>query len=214
MNGTKYLQLDYRLIKGTAKYFLLFPAVFIFLLFRESSVFAVGYLYFILVFIAQTPFDAEVNKKGQTLFVILPAKVKDMVLGRYLYLSSILGLVWVLAAGAVLYLKGNGLITPPETLIVIFTGAVASIICFIQYPLFYKFGLEKAKIVLFTMPAMITFMLPMLTERMLTDGGAVLLSKYLTDNKVVFATLVIVVVLLSGILSYHLSCKVCKEREI
>lgn len=84
-------------------------------------------------------------------------------------------------------------------------GAVPLILCSILLPLFYKFGLQKARIAM-----MVVFVLPMLSLPLLKNTGF-----SMTDAQLMLLLkLSPVIVLVIVFASFFLSCKIYRNKEI
>ncbi|GIM29971.1 hypothetical protein CPJCM30710_26370 [Clostridium polyendosporum] len=219
MRAINYLKLDIRIMRGTLKYLVLVPLVFIFLTLKDSSAMGLGYLFFFLIIIAATPFTVESNEKCDKMYYMLPSKISSMVLGRFLYLISTILIVWIIDGSVMMYLYNTNTLSALEAIAICLSGAVATIVCFCQYPIYYKFGIEKGKILsalLYTVPAFIIFALPsvlssssILTPQFLDRVLALTMS-----NKISLSLLVVVIISIIGIVSYLFSCSICQRKEI
>ncbi|OPJ55864.1 ABC-2 transporter permease [Alkalithermobacter paradoxus] len=213
MTAIKYLILDLMLIRGILKYYILFPLVFILLLKKESAVFALGYIFFILLFIAPSPFTGESKEKDDSFYYILPSKISSIVLGRYLYLLSAIIIIWLIGGTAMFYLYNSNEVNRMELWTICFSGVAATLISFLQYPLYYKFGMEKGRILVLGVPAMAVFILPTLLNNYLPENFlAELVNKYLNNvtNLIAISGAIISIV---GFISFKVSCSICKAKE-
>ena len=69
-----------------------------------------------------------------------------MVRGRYLFLISVILSVLVIESIGIVYFKSAAKITDLEIIGLYLSAAVGSVLCMIQYPIYYKFGYEKGKL--------------------------------------------------------------------
>ena len=214
MTAIKYLILDLRLIRGILKYYILFPIVFVLLLTKESTVFALGYLFFILLYIAPNPFTAESKEKGDSFYYILPSKISSIVLGRYLYLLSTIIIIWGIAGTAMFYLYNLNAVTIIELWTICISGIATTLISFLQYPLYYKFGMEKGKILVLAVPAMAVFILPTLLNKYLPENFLFEVADKYLNNITSLMAFSIVIISIVGFASYKASCSICKRKEV
>lgn len=219
MSSINYLKLDIRLIKGTLKYYAVIPLLFLFMGSKESPIMALGYLFFFLIILATVPFSAESNERCEKMYYMLPSKVSSIVLGRFLYLISAMIIIWMIDGGIMMYSYKINKISDLDVATICLSGVVATIVCFCQYPLYYKFGMEKGKIlstILYMVPAFIVFALPSLLKnsRFLTPelGGRLL--ELIMSNKIILSLLTIVIIGIIGFISYLFSWDICEKREI
>lgn len=214
MSALKYFILDYRIIRGKLKYYLLIPIMVIFLIVKESNVFALGYLFFILLYIAPNPFTLESKERGESFYYSLPSKVSNMVLGRYLYLISAMIMVWSIAIVTITYRYNTNTIQMIELWLVSLSGVVATTICFIQYPLYYKLGVEKAKALVLGVPSMLVFILPTLLNKKFSSGTTLKMANKYLNNEITVLVISLIFVSIVGFISYHFSLLICKRKEI
>lgn len=219
MRAINYLKLDIRIVRGTLKYLVLVPLVFILFTLKESSVMGLGYLFFFLMVVAATPFSVESNEKCDKMYYMLPSKISSMVLGRFLYLISVMVIVWIIDGSVMMYLYKTNIMSALEVGVICLSGVVATIVCFCQYPIYYKFGMEKGKILsmlLYVVPAFIVFTLPsVLSNRSFLTPE--FLNRNLTftmQNKAILSLLVVLIISIIGIVSYLFSCSICQRKEI
>ncbi len=219
MSGLNYLKLDFRLMKGTLRFFLLMPIVFLIFFLKESPIMGLGYVFFFLIIVAATPFSVESNEKCDKMYYMLPSKVSSMVLGRFLFLIVSLLVVWIIEISSMSYLYNTGRLGILEISIIAVSGVAATIMCLIQYPIYYKFGMEKGKIismVVYMLPAFIIFAMPsLLKENKLFLGSSLsTITSFVSNNKSVLPWLAIIIICILGIVSYLISVSICKKKEI
>lgn len=90
------------------------------------------------------------------------------------------------------------------------------ITCFIQYPIYYKFGMEKGKaisILVYLLPAFFIFALP---SFLVNKDGFILKNSldFIINNKLILIIISMLVTALIGYISYKISYKICKAKEI
>lgn len=219
MNAINYFKLDIKLMRGTLKYYMLIPLVFIILSLKDSSSMGIGYLFFFLVIAATAPFSTESYEKCGGMYHMFPSKISSMVLGRFLYLISAMTFVWLINISQMIYFYKITSISTMEIGIICFSGMIATIVCFCQYPIYYKFGIQKGKILsilIYMIPAFLVFALPSMlkSSKFLTPE---FLNKALTltmSNEIFISFLLVGIMSIVGIISYSISCTICEKKEI
>lgn len=209
-NSINYLKFDFKIAKGSIKYYVLIQSILCFMfIFWGDYDFGISYLFFFLIILGTIPFSFQGNEKSNQMYYMFPTKISSMVLGRFLYLIVISFTIF-LAGGIillVLYLlnkiQGLGIAT------ICLNGIVSLIICLIQYPIFYKLELEKGKIlsvVIYLVSALIVFLLP--------RGNEYLNRKFHLNNNVGLMFFSLGITLIIGCVSYLISCRICRRKEI
>lgn len=215
MNSINYMKLDIRLTLGTLKYYAFIPLIVILMFMQGSPIMAIGYMFFFLVIFAATPFSAESNQKCEGMYFILPSNVESMVLGRYLYFAVNTFLIWAADGIIMLYAYNSNVLGIFEIAAICTSGLLATIICFMQFPIYYKFGMERGRILsLFTylIPALGIFALPSsLKDSSFIKTG---LLKMNQSSAATIIALSLIIVSIIGIISYLISCTICKRKEL
>jgi hypothetical protein len=219
MKSLSFLKLDFRMMKGIFRYFLFLPLIFLIFFMKENPILGIGYMFFFLVIIGTVPFSAEVNEECTKMYYMLPSKISNMVLGRFLYLFSLIVIIWGINGGVIWYFYSNKLLSSMELSIACLSGIAASIICILQYPIYYKFGLEKGKmlsIIIYMVPAFIVFLLPTFLSgknAIILDliNKTILISQ---EKPYILPILGGLIVLLVGVIAYIVSCSICKNKEL
>lgn len=219
MSCINYFKLDFRLMKESLKTFILIPLAFLFVFAKSSPTMALGYLFFFLIIFATTPFSIESNEKCDKLYYMLPSTIPSMVLGRFLYLISAMIIVWIINGVAMVYLYRVNVIGALDVGITLLSGVIASVVCFCQYPIYYKFGMEKGKILsmlIYLVPAMFIFVLPsaLKENNILTLESLDKTVSFIMNNKIVLPLLSLVIISIVGIISYLFSWTICKKKEV
>lgn len=218
MNSINYLKLDFRLIRGELRYYGFVPLIAI-LFILKSPIIGMGYLFFFLMIVATVPFNGQNIENCERMYYMFPSKTSSMVLGRFLYLLSAIIIVWIIDVSVIMYHYNTNTISILEVGIICLSGIVATIFCFVQYPLYYKFGIGKGKIlsmILFMVPAFIVFALPSMLKNngILSPEFLYRLSAVTMRNKIILPLLIIVIIGILGIVSYLFSCLICERKEI
>ncbi|MBW6410198.1 ABC-2 transporter permease [Clostridium weizhouense] len=215
MNAINYLKFDFRIIKGSIKYYSLFLVAFaISLFYSESSLKAMSYLFFVLIIVAVLPFSSEGNQKSKEMYSMFPSKVSSMVMGRFLYLIILNIMVWVIEILTMIHFYNIGSMDTSEIILICFAGIITTIICMIQYSVYYKFGMEKGRAILmlvYMVPAFFIFSLPsMLKEKTIPND----ILNIIVTNKVIIAIASIIILAIVGGISYSISCLICENKDI
>ncbi|MBN1039883.1 MULTISPECIES: ABC-2 transporter permease [unclassified Clostridium] len=215
MNAINYLKFDFRIIKGNIKYYSLFLIAFAVSMFNyEISINAMSYLFFILIIVAILPFSSEGNQKSREMYYMFPSKISSMVMGRYLYLTIINIMVWTIEIFTMIHFYSIGVVNIEEIILICFAGISSTIICIIQYSIYYKFGMEKGKVIMmlvYMVPAFLIFSLPYVLKQTIIPNDILNL---IVANKIILGSLSIFIVMCIGIISYLISCSICKNKEI
>lgn len=216
MNSINYLKFDLRLTKDSMKYYILILMFFIaFMVFEKAYIFGLSYMFFILVLVAKVPFNFQGNEKSLQMYYMFPAKISSMVLGRFLYLISLEVIMFLVNSIIMIVLYKANELNSLQISAICLSGILSMIICFIQYPLYYKFETEKAKMVasiISLAPAFIIFTLP----DYFAGNNQSILSYQDVDVNLVFPIIVftILITILIGCISYLISYGICKRKEV
>ncbi|AOR24633.1 ABC-2 transporter permease [Clostridium taeniosporum] len=215
MNALNYLKFDFRIIKGNLKYYSLFLIAFsISMILGQISVNSLSYLFFILVIVGVLPFSSEGNQKSKEMYYMFPSKVSSMVMGRFLYLIVLNVSVWIIGIFTMFHFYNEGLINMYEIIIIGFTGIITTIIGMIQYCVYYKFGIEKGKAILmlvYMIPAFFIFALPVILSKKSIPNNIL---NFIIANKAIVAIISIITIVIVGVISYLISCSICKNKDI
>ncbi|WP_297417205.1 ABC-2 transporter permease [Clostridium sp.] len=219
-NSINYLKFDLRLIKESIKFYVLAPAVFwILFMFSGSVYMGLSYLFFFLVIFATVPFSAQSNEKSTQMYYMFPCKISEMVCGRFLYLISVAAIIFLIDGTAIIYSYMTQKLHGFEVVVISFCGILSLITCFIQYPIYYKFGMEKGNaisILVYLLPAFLIFGLP---SFLIESGNSSIENfinslNYIFSNSVELLLLSVLILCIVGCLSYLISYKICKAKEI
>jgi len=215
MDAVKFLSTDLILLKGYMKTYILFLAVIAFLSLINEAQFVINYMFFIVMIFAATPFSLETHEKSNRFYYTLPARLSSMVLGRYLYLALIFGVgLFISLVLNIFFYHRNGLAGMTVTTTYL-SALVCFLFCLFQYPMYYKFGVEKGRItsiLLYLIPAMLVFSLP----SVLTDNGVKFINavSYIAGQSYIIIPATTVFLLLLSVVSFKISCAVCESKEI
>lgn len=210
MNSIKFLKMDLRLMLKSMRTFILFPLVALILISFGNTTFGITYIFFFMIILNTVPFTVEGNNNCSRLYYAMPSKISDMVLGRYLYSLVMALVVWIIAGTSLYIASTNGSITTIELFTSIVSGATIMVMTMIQYPLYYKFGIQKARILsmlIYLLPAVIVFALPSIFKS--SSGIA---SIDITQISIYLVIGLIVVV--ACYISYRVSYKICANKEL
>lgn len=213
-NPMNYLKLDFKIAKKSIKYYVLIQLIICCsFIFSGNYAFGMSYLYFFLVILATIPFSMQGNEKSTEMYCMFPAKTSSMVLGRFLYLICASLVIFLLSGIIILVLYQVNKIGSLEVLTICLNAIMSLIICLIQYPIFYKLGLEKGKMIstiIYLVSALIIFLLPRGNEyiNMKLQGNVYL------NNNILLMLLSLLIATLIGYISYLISCRICKKKEV
>lgn len=209
-NSINYLKFDFKIAKKSIKYYVLIQSIiccsFIFL---GDYAFGMSYLFFFLIILATIPFSIQGNEKSTEMYYMFPAKTSSMVLGRFLYLICTSLVIFLLSGIIILVLYKVNKIGSLEVVTICLNAIISLIICLIQYPIFYELGLEKGKMlstIIYLVPALILFLLP--------RGNEYIEQKLYLSNNIVLMLISLLIATLIGYISYLISYRICKEKEI
>ncbi|HEX9026244.1 MAG TPA: ABC-2 transporter permease [Clostridium sp.] len=215
MNAINYLKFDLRIIKESIKYYVLLPTIFcvIFMFFGNSYPLGISYLFFFLVISATIPFSMQANGKSTEMYYMFPAKISSMVFGRFLYLVCSTLVIYIFDGLIMTYLYKTNKLNDLQILLNCLCGLTSVVACCIQYPIYYKFGLEKGgilSIITYLAPAFIVFMLPDL----LKENTVIKNINNSSTLNLIFLIVSLLITIFIGYMSYLISCKICKTKEI
>jgi hypothetical protein len=214
-----YLKLDLRISK---KSILMIMPVLIFMayMFLEQQVYIMGisYLFLIKIVFVNTPFMTQANEGLSQLHYIFPTKISKMVLGRFMYLTMWYLVTLFIEVIMIMYLYNINEINNKEIIIMGISEIIVSIILFIQYPVSYKIGFENSKILLniiCTLPGIIMMSLPttLIRNTFLGDKLDSILN-FVVNNENILITVSIFILIILGYISYLVSCRICKRKEV
>lgn len=208
-DAINYLKFDLRIIKKTSKQYLLIVLIpFIVFIIGGNLTFAISYFLLFLIVLAAIPFNMQGNEKSTEMYYMFPTKISNMVLGRFLYLMCSAFLEFVIIGIGLWYLYMINKFQSIEILATCLSEVVSLIICLIQYPLYYKIGLENSRIIsiaIYLIPASIVFALP----NILNDN-----LNFNTGNVIILIFFSLLFVIFIGCISYFISYKICIYKEI
>lgn len=209
-NAINYLKFDFNIVTKSIKFYALIQLIICFMIiFSGNYIFGMSYLVFSLVVLAGIPFSIQGNEKSTEMYYMFPAKVSSMVLGRFLYLVCVT-LIMFLASGIIAaYLYRINIIKDFEIMAVFLNCVVCLIICFIQYPIYYKIGFQNGRIlstITYIIPAIIIFVLP--------HGNEYLNNKFHLGNNISIMIISLLIAVFIGGVSYLVSYEICKTKEL
>ena len=218
MECINYLKLDLRIIKGKIKISLILPiCIGMMVIFINNTVImGIGYLLFVLIGLATMPFDSAISENGSKMYVIFPAKVSSMVLGRFIYLSIVSLLIFSIDGVIVEYLHTIKAISINQILGILLAGILTLGVCFFQYPIYYRFGFENRKIIsmlLYIVPGVSVFALTSFISSNVNACASTVLN-FILNNKSILVIMVFIICIIIGITSYLISCNICARKEL
>lgn len=218
-DSISYLKLDLRISKRTL--LTIVPAlIFMAYLFLAKEVYMsiASYLFLVQIIFGNTPFMIQGNEHLQQLYSVFPTKTSKMVLGRFLYLmlgSLIIVLIQVIL---IIYSFSINQINNREIIIMCLSEIIVFLILFIEYPISYKIGFESSKIIQNVMcifPACAMLALPaFLMEDNLLGENLNSYLHFILSNKIIMITICSFLLIIAGYISYLISCKICRKKEV
>jgi len=217
MNAIKYLKLDLRIIKGKMKISLILPLFIGMVIISGTPIMGIAYLFLLLITFASMPFDSAISENSSKMYEMFPARVSNMVLGRFLYLISIILIIFGINGGLLVYLYKANSISMSGITGTLVSAIVAVIVCFCQYPIYYKVGLEKGKILsmsIYLIPAFSVFALTSVVGKDEANSGVNGVINFIINNRSILALVIVLICIIIGVISYSISCRICKKKEM
>lgn len=186
---------------------------------KEVYIFGVSYLFLIQIAFGNTPFLAQENDDLKELYYSLPSKESKMVLGRFVYLMIWCFIFSFIAIILVKYLYSINEIDQRKIIIMLLCQIIVYIILFIQYPISYKLGLHNRNFLMSmicTLPGIIICSLPTF---FIENKSFIILNldnhiDFIVKNEMILISLSIFALIIIGYVSYLISCKICKLKEV
>lgn len=216
-NTMRFLKMDFGTLAMMNKIVFFYPiVVFLFVIFQGSFVMGAFMLIFLFPTLAMTPFLGEESQKIKIFYVSLPATVKNMVLGRYLFLcTSALGQMF---GGLLIAVICNGFGIPITSLDVgLFVGGVLLDItaCLFMYPLVYKVGIAKGRSIIGVMPILAAGLIALLfTTTQEKIGSYQEILQFVMNNGYLITAGAFVLVCILAAVSVIISIRICEKQEI
>lgn len=212
-----FLRLDFKSIQQylTIKQLGLYVIVILFLSYTmDNSFFVIGMIMMYGLFYAAYPFAIGDKTQTDILYTSLPLKKQHIVVGRYLFaicINMITAVTAVVLSGliGVIFHKEIDLLASVITVLIclflyVFVEAV-------QFPIYFKLGYTKAKVIAFLPIFLIPFLIALLTSLIKKDTWMAMLSNLFVWAQehmilVIVALLILLclVMLLSAVLSYRI----------
>lgn len=216
----EYFKLDLRMIKKKSVTLLITLIIFLGIpLISFSKNFHIEFMLCLIgsiLFIEEIPFFIQDNEmKSEYIYNMLPAKISEMVLGRFLFLISIILIIGVINVFGIIYLY-LGRIEDKETIIIFGIIAIILLIMeFIEYAILYK--LPKKGIQIFNIALMIFVMaVPGLTVKLVelfSNEKKETINSFIINNDAFIFIAGILTLGIVAISSYKVSCKICEGKD-
>lgn len=219
MKAINYLKLDLRVIKGKITISVILPILIgITVVFANNIViFGSGYLLFLLIGLATMPFDSTISENSSKMYGLFPAKISSMVFGRFMYLIIAALSIFTIDGAIILYLYNSNAISINGITGILLSAIIALAICFCQYPIYYKFGIEKGRslsMLIYLIPRLAVFALTSVISKDNENTNMSGVLNFILNNRLTLDAVAILICIIIGIISYHISCKICKAKEI
>ena len=203
-------QLDFLTAKSTLRTYLLMFCIALGLSVAIKSSFGIIYMFMLALIVSCAPFSAESNTRISKFRNGLPIKRSDQVKGRYLFLVSMMLVTWVIASIIVYVRYSAGSFEYANVISCFLAGVTVAIISMIQYPLYYKFGLIKGRMlnmVIYILPIVIVLLLPVYAQ----DTIMQLIEP---KNFGIVSLVLLGGVLITLLISYTISKTILKNKEL
>ena len=201
---------DLLLIKGNARYILIFLVIFGLIALEGNDV-----LYFIPAFISMmmfmTTFSYDEYNKWDAYAITLPIKKENIVLSKYVGSTILLGIALILTfiISLVVGLVTEQLDMQKNITLLLGCGGAVLLVEAIMYPLLIKFGVEKGRIWVFLGIFLSSFIIGFIFQKVsltIPENVMTFLSQYLP-------WLLAAALLLILIISYTISKKLYLKKE-
>ena len=208
---------DWRLMARQAKLMLLFIIVFIgiFSFTSPENNFITGVYTMVMVMLTINCFAYDELNHFDRLAASAPLPRSKIVLSRYL--SALLtgvtgtGLILALQCGLLFFKEMGTEVLLQNAILIVTSFGVSLLLMAITFPLFYKFGVNKSRLIMIVI-FLIPTMLILLISELFLDGKLVLpaLSPWFWNTLPILLAAILVLALL---LSYSISVKIYQNKE-
>ncbi|MHA9738483.1 ABC-2 transporter permease [Robinsoniella peoriensis] len=216
-NTMRFLKMDFGTLATVNKIIFFYPlAVLLFVIVQGSFVMGGFMLIFLFPTLAMTPFLGEESQKIKIFYLSLPATVKNMVSGRYLFLfASALG---QMAGGLLIAVicKVFGIpITGLDAGLFVCGVMLDITACLFMYPLVYKVGIAKGRSLIGVMPILAAGLVALLfTTTQEKIGSYQDIFQFVMNNGYYITAGVFVFVCILTVISVIISFRICEKQEI
>ncbi|WP_297417208.1 ABC-2 transporter permease [Clostridium sp.] len=223
MDALKYLKLDLRIIKEKNQYMLLVLSPILIPIIKYNIEVGITFLLVFILLYAIMPFSNENADKLEKIYAVFPSKSSSMVLGRFMYLTIIIIIMTVIYMGIGVYscsVNPNEIIGYLE-IGILFTVSVVS--CYCSYPIYYKAQMEKENMVMTGVISLVILMgfsmvllIPMISRWIvaLYNEKFKFITSFIINYSKSLIFLDILIIIIAGYISYLISCKICKRKEV
>ncbi|EHJ01554.1 hypothetical protein CDLVIII_5063 [Clostridium sp. DL-VIII] len=215
-----YFKLDLRMIKK--KSITLLIALIIFLgipLISFSKSFHIELMLCLIgsiLFIEEIPFFIQDNEmNSEYIYNMFPAKISEMVLGRFLFLISIILIICAISVFGIIYVYFGGIENKETIMIFGIIAIILLIMEFIEYAILYRLpkkGIQVFNIVLMILGISAPGLIVKLVE-LSSDGNKEIIQAAIINNGAFILVVGIVVLGIVAISSYKISCKICEGKD-
>lgn len=216
-NTMRFLKMDFGTLAMMNKIVFFYPVVvFLFVIFQRSFVMGAFMLIFLFPTLAMTPFLGEESQKIKVFYVSLPATVKNMVLGRYLFLLTS-ALVQMLGGLLVAVISGSfGVQITGLDMGLFVCGVLMDIAaCLIMYPFVYKVRIVKGRSLIGVMPILAAGLVALLFSTTQEKIGSYQeIFQFVMNNGYLITAGFFVIVCIMAVISFMVSIRICEKQEI
>lgn len=206
-----YLKLDLHCLRRTMGWYYVLIPVFMLMYPFLVPKFFINMSFFFMLILASTPFSIETAEGSGTYYRILPGTARQMVSGRYLLLLlALTGFTAIdICMLAIVSAVNAQLFSGAQLSLLGIYASIALIMAMVQYPLYYKFGFSKSRILsmfIYLLPVAVMFALPPTTQTLQFSPSAITFN---TGAWILLAA----VDLAALLLSYWISCHIAEKNE-
>lgn len=215
-----YFKLDLRMIKKKSMTLLITLIIFLGIpLISFSKSFHIELMLCLIgsiLFIEEIPFFIQDNEmNSEYIYNMFPAKISEMVLGRFLFLISIILIIGLINIFGIVYLY-FGKIENKETIIIFgIISIILLIMEFIEYAILYKLpkkGTQIFNIVLMIFVMLVPGLIGKLIE-LFSNEKKEAINSFIINNGAFIFTAGILILGIVAISSYKISCKICEGKD-
>lgn len=215
-----YFKLDLRMIKKKSMTLLITLIIFLGIPFisfsRNFHIELMLCLIGSILFIEEIPFLIEDNEKNsEYIYNMFPAKISEMVLGRFLFLISIILIICAISVFGIIYVYFGGIENKETIMIFGIIAIILLIIEFIEYAILYRLpkkGIQVFNIVLMILGMSAPGLIVKLVE-LSSDGNKEIIQAAIINNGAFILIVGIVALGIVAISSYKISCKICERKD-
>lgn len=208
----KYFKLDWKCLQSTIGWHYIWVPVFLLVYFFLVPEFSVNFSFFFMLIFTSMPFSIDSSERTAVYYHSLPGTSREIVLGRYLFPLCMLVLitVWNLFILSIPAMLLKLIPSDPNVLPFLgICGSVSLVVAMIQYPLYYKFGLQKSKIItmlIYFIPAFLLFSIPQASDLIAATDASYF-------QHAGFWIMLLAIDVFAVLISFFLSCHILETKD-